>query len=428
MFHFVLFICASGTFLMVTVHHSFCTINLNDSACRANLFRLDRSRLQNVSRTIRALRNHPHQGARDADGYFGYVADATAVRQSILQRQHDHEGTSLLVPSFTFLDMHGRESNLASPESEYEYVCNTEPGGGNEGPGWDLLQKVSINESTSNSGRILCGLYSHAGAREKITGVAETWGWRCDGFFAASTETVMNQSSSLGFGSVDIPHLGREEYRNMWQKTRSILSYMYDNYLEDYDYFYLCGDDTYLIVENLRHYLAALETEYPATTPLFAGQNMFRHKKWFRNAGRYNGGGAGYVLNRVALRRLVEDGFPTCDKRLRSSKEDVYVSRYLAALGIDRLNTTDDIGQQRFHGHDPAFLAQFNGTPDHWMAEVYWEWAKENSWMVGEDLISEQSLTFHYLKGPSHMKRVHAILYRGTCPSGTILGDWQRTR
>ena len=43
---------------------------------------------------------------------------------------------------------------------------------------------------------------------------------------AASTKT------DVALGTVLIPHEGPEEYDNMWQKVRSIWSYVYDHYYE----------------------------------------------------------------------------------------------------------------------------------------------------------------------------------------------------
>jgi hypothetical protein len=92
-----------------------------------------------------------------------------------------------------------------------------------------------------------------------------------DGFFAASTKTTTHHNMSLfeemtkstiyptyvppPTEMLNLLHEGPEMYDNMWQKTRSMLSYMYDHYLNDFDFFFLCGDDTHVIVENLKHYL-----------------------------------------------------------------------------------------------------------------------------------------------------------------------------
>jgi len=56
-------------------------------------------------------------------------------------------------------------------------------------------------------------------------------------------------------GVIDLPHIGTEEDGNMWQKLRSIWGYVYDNYLDECNYFYIGGDDVLVAVDNLRSYL-----------------------------------------------------------------------------------------------------------------------------------------------------------------------------
>jgi glycoprotein-N-acetylgalactosamine 3-beta-galactosyltransferase len=249
----------------------------------------------------------------------------------------------------------------------------------------------------------------------RMVGVTETWGWRCDGFLAASTATI-DDPTEPGFPATDLPHEGKEEYDNMWQKTRSILSYMYDHYFDDYDYFYLSGDDTHLIVENLRRFLYETEQAHDvATTPLFMGMKFKPGKKVV-----YNGGGAGYVLNRVALQRLVRDTFPTCLVHQRESCEDRFVARCLQKiLEIYPLDTVDALGRQRFHGMDSDFVGRFQGKFG-FFKKIYEDWGKQYGWKTGIDLVSEQSVTFHIIRGTNQMRRHHAILYQ-SCPADTVL-------
>jgi hypothetical protein len=208
---------------------------------------------------------HPRAGARDANGKWGYVADVTRVRRRMLQRYQDQfSGTSMeqqssasLVPPLSYLPM---------TASDTDTVCNLPQRKGVEGKeGWDVLLKVDVDaqdantrtkNSTRNSnrtqssninytaphmhdraddngafvskGKILCGIYTYRQMHARMVGVTETWGWRCDGFLAASMATI-DDPTEPGFPATDLPHEGKEEYNNMWQKTRSILAYMYDH-------------------------------------------------------------------------------------------------------------------------------------------------------------------------------------------------------
>ena len=70
---------------------------------------------------------------------------------------------------------------------------------------------------------------------------------------------VGSTKTDPSIGTVNIVHEGPEEYKNIWQKVRSMWSYIYDNYYERYDWFHIGGDDMYLLVENLRLYLESEE-------------------------------------------------------------------------------------------------------------------------------------------------------------------------
>lgn len=48
---------------------------------------------------------------------------------------------------------------------------------------------------------------------------------------------VASNKTDQSLGTVDIAHEGPEEYNNIWQKVRSMWSYVYDNYYEKYDWY-----------------------------------------------------------------------------------------------------------------------------------------------------------------------------------------------
>ena len=56
-------------------------------------------------------------------------------------------------------------------------------------------------------------------------------------------------------GAVDIKFPGPESYGNMWNKVQAMWKYAYKHYLNDYDYFHICGDDTFVIPINFHTYL-----------------------------------------------------------------------------------------------------------------------------------------------------------------------------
>lgn len=169
----------------------------------------------------------------------------------------------------------------------------------------------------------------------------------------ASNETVPS------IHTVNIPHEGPEEYNNLWQKTRSITSYVYDNYYDKYDWFYFCDVDTYVLVENLRLYLESEEikvaanggTYYPVgdetvQTPIYLGRR-FAFNGNMKNI--YPSGGAGYTLNKAALKALVVNGLPNYFPNNVTFADDWMLGRLFQKMGIFAYDTKDENGGERFN-------------------------------------------------------------------------------
>lgn len=376
---------------------------------------------------------HPHAGARHADGSWDFIANVTSVRQFIISRYHRFI-SSTTIPLQSHLYFHD--------ENEFRSACQVLPREGKERKaGWRLLtKKVEVDgqdpKMTNNqsrtyppgatsaslrTSRILCAIYTYAKHREQATAVAETWGWKCDGYFAASTETIpevydQRQTRMEGIGSIDLPHLGPESYDNMWQKTRSILSYMHDYYLDDFDFFFLSGDDTYLIVENLRRTIQWLG-DSAWEQPLYLGHWV----PYGSNGNYFCGGGPGYLLNRKTLELLVRNVFPICKPRLQTSSEDRILGQCLQTIGIVGNHSVDATGAQRFHGSDPHDVCTKQGDSGY-LNRLYEFWGQHYGFRTGFNLTSSQSVSFHMLKTTKHLKRVHAIVYK-SCPPNTTIGD-----
>jgi hypothetical protein len=377
--------------------------------------------------------HHPHAGARDENGTWPYIPDVTAIRRGVLERIQEQS----IDPKY-YLPLEASDST----------VCQDGPGQGFEGPsGYQVLREyveldgpdplpqetapVDERESSTRDGhwqrhrhgppssvsrkdavvpppRILCALKTHVANHDQVADVVDTWGWRCDGFFAASTKTQRD------IGAVDLLHKGKEEYNNLWQKVRSMLAFMYDNYLDDYDYFLLADDDTFIVMENLRNYLLSIESATGGrdARPLYIGSPVVNGETY------YHTGGPGYVLNRSALRFLVEDGLPYYFAHIVNVRapEDYYLGAIMTVLHIPIVDTSDASNRERFFD-DLRTLGND-------------KWAKNSNLLMyrrgkrkGRDFVSTQSIGFHRIKS---MKRFSAILYNA-CPRGTVLGDAQNS-
>lgn len=157
-------------------------------------------------------------------------------------------------------------------------------------------------------------------------------------------------------------------------------TYAYDHHINDYDYFYICGDDTYVLVDHMRHFLLGdqmkrLQNGYmdkfslffadrgANTTaglrprPLFMGCPMVGH------SGSYVaiGGGPGYIFNRAALQVWGEKGINHFPFDLLTPQEDFRIAEFFSSQGIYISDSQDDQGGFRFT-ETAAMVAAFNGA------------------------------------------------------------------
>ena len=338
--------------------------------------------------------DHPHQGALDENGNRGYVHDEKALHKS--------------PPPFTF--------------TKEEVQCDNK-----DGTMKMLTEKVFVDvtahegaESLARSGvkpraKIFCLVYTIEKFHDRIPNIRETWANKCDGFMVGSTKT------DKAIDAVNILHEGPEDYHNIWQKVRSMWSYIYDNYYEEYDWFHIGGDDLYLLVENLRLYLESEEVQLAANggeflpvgkpsqqLPLFLGR---RFKEGGNAERMFNSGGSGYTMNKAALKALVVDAFPTCMPHLKTFAEDVMVAQCLRnKVKVFPFDTKDDEGGERYMPFQPKHHLNYKipaNPKDDWYANY------SVDIKTGLDHCAARSVAFHYIKGDM-MKRIHAILY-GQC-------------
>jgi hypothetical protein len=342
------------------------------------------------------------------------------------------------------------------------YVCAFGPGQGlEEEGGFKLLtEKVRVatnhhsTTTTTNATtttpkiKLLCAIYSHSNRRDEARAVALTWGHKCDGFLVFSNESIPQ------LGMIELQHQGRESYFNMWQKVRSIWAYIYRHYYCDddgefFDFVHLSGDDTYVIVENLRYFLQHIQTNVAGSgeqPPLHLGQ-------WIRQKNTpYISGGPGYTINRAALKLFAATGaLDTCHADREESFEDRLFSHCMQSLGIFPADSRDaTTGEQLYHDCSPHHLftsrsavAGSRRGSFHSRAAAYWEtlafpgqsapnteaWravSSNGTKTVGPkhhlDSAGTYSVAFHNIFNPLYMARVHAIIYKGLCPRDSPLG------
>lgn len=203
-------------------------------------------------------------------------------------------------------------------------------------PAFDELQIESNGRSlksseTSDAPRVFCGVFTtEKNHQTKVRAISDTWAKKCSSFLAFST------ADDLTLPAISLPHLGEESYANMWQKSRSIWKYIGLHYVDDFDWFLLGGDDMYYIMENLVALLTSPEVqeERKRGEGVYLGRSL-RYPSITRPF-LFNTGGSGYLLDKVALRKLVDHlERPICNPNMVRSEEDVLVALCLLLLGED---------------------------------------------------------------------------------------------
>lgn len=218
----------------------------------------------------------------------------------------------------------------------------------------------------------------------KAKAVKQTWGKRCDKILFMSSR----RDDDIGTIVLRV-----NEGRNyLWTKTKKAFMYIHDTFLNDYDWFLKADDDTYVIMENLKH---LLESHNP-NTPIYFG-SRFKGRRSFMS------GGAGYVLSREALKRFVRRALPNRRLCYRGHKghEDVEIGKCLQNVQVVFGDSRDEYNKTRFFPNTPE---------DRILPGSRSTWYSRYMYYPGEDGfggLSNRPISFHYI----NYKRMYALEY-----------------
>ncbi|CAC5416715.1 C1GALT1 [Mytilus coruscus] len=222
----------------------------------------------------------------------------------------------------------------------------------------------------------------------KAKAVNDTWGRRCN-------KTVFSQNRPSTIPNVVYLDLAKDGRKHLTDKVVRIFEYVHKQFTE-YDWFLKADDDTYVILENLRHFL----TFFKSNKPVYLGQNY----KLYTKQG-YNSGGAGYILSKEALNKLMFGiKYKNCAKD--GNDEDVDIGKCLDRQGVPIYDTTDKFNRETFHG----------GTIEDHMVGPLSDLLKKypsTPAKTGKDCCSTNTITFHYVS-PKMMYILDIFLYHLT--------------
>ena len=171
---------------------------------------------------------------------------AESKNHSVIIEQNGRVGVSLKRGPVQPRQKENQLESFSGPVNDsVPHSCDVVPGNGTEGfGGYIVLEKIrkkvlEVQQEVKKSQnkrlpRVLCIVQTRRGRENLVESIKNTWGKRCDKLLVVSNAEVHDNSA------INIPPImGEDTMENLWQKRRAIWNFVYDKYVDEYEYFHL---------------------------------------------------------------------------------------------------------------------------------------------------------------------------------------------
>ncbi|XP_039438411.1 chondroitin sulfate synthase 1 isoform X1 [Culex pipiens pallens] len=217
--------------------------------------------------------------------------------------------------------------------------------------------------------------------QSRAKAVYDTWGKNIPGriAFFSSEESVAENLPLVALRGVD------DRYPPQ-KKSFMMLHYMYEHYIDRFEWFARADDDVFVRTDKLEQFLRSIDS----SKPQFIGQAGRGNSEEFGLLSlefdeNFCMGGPGVIMSRETLRRVAPH-IPTCLKNLYSTHEDVEVGRCVQKFA--GIPCTWNYEMQSILHHNSSGNRAFSGNLKN--KEVH------------------SAITLHPVKRPALMYRLHA--------------------
>ncbi len=255
-----------------------------------------------------------------------------------------------------------------------------------------VTNKIQVYKNPKKKGldKIIFLVFSYHKNYSKCNAIMDTWGKEVNIIFFVDKKT---NNMNFPYVIIDVP--GGESYSNMWRKIIEIWRYVNKNLINSYEFFFICGDDTFVIPNNALKYINTLDN----TKPIYCGRILKPLKTQWNVDFEFNSGGSGYILNKISIKYLLKNLYKPEEE---TSCEDVHVALSLRNL-VRPFDTRDHDFSEIFHNLHPSYAFKenygFEPVSDkigsrNWFT-IYTR--DVNPKLYGLDIISEFTCSFHYI-------------------------------